>query len=698
MSVRSIRRSMANRWVTPTVVAGAARSSGDHGLGQTGLRYARRFQWALLAALLLSLHPASAQAQSDQNVEVAPSDDQITLNFQNADIRALINTVSEVTGKNFIVDPRVSGQVTLVSGGPLDAGRIYEVFLSVLSVHNFAAVPSGDVIKIVPNNVVKQEATPTNYGEPGVDGSEQITQVYKLNHASVQELVPILRPLLPPTSHFAAHTTSNTLVFTDTRANVRRILDIVERVDVPDRGADVRVVYLDHARATDMASVLSQLANNLNQAGGERAGARISVQADEGTNSLVISAPDDEYQMLQAVVDQLDIERPSQKDIHVINLEYAKATDLVSILNQVSQGLTQQEGGGAGAARNITVQADESSNSLVIHARPKDFQTIEAVVNQLDVKRKQVFVEAIVAEVSFNKSSDLGIEWESTGDRLTDDGEVTASTDFSDITGGLTLGFINEFMVNAAGAVVPDLQVILRALRSDSHTNILSTPNLLTLDNEEAEIVVGQEVPFVTGQFTTPVADDAQNNVNPFQTIERRDVGLTLKVTPQINAGETITMAVEQEISNVTETTVEGASDLITDERRINATVQVDSGQIVVIGGLIRDDVLDSVEWVPVLGEIPIIGELFKRKSKSAVKTNLMVFLRPKIVEDGKVLAESTRKKYDYMRNLAEDSQPGTKSMIPRRKPPQLPAIEDWENPDANLEPEVIPEGPRMFP
>jgi len=652
-----------------------------------------------LAVLCLLQAPAGLAQTAGEGIEAGDSPDQITLNFQDVDIRALINTVSEVTGRNFIVDPRVSGQVTLVSGGPLDADRIYDVFLSVLSVHNFAAVPAGDVVKIVPTNIVKQEPTPTASGAIEPDGSEQITQVYKLKHASVQEMVPILRPMLPPTSHFAAHTSSNTLVFTDTRGNVRRILDIIERMDVPDRSANVRVVYLDNARASEIVSVISQLASNLNQAGGEQRRTQVSVQADPGTNALVINAPDQEYQMLQAVVDQLDIERPSEKDIHVINLQYAKATDLVELLNQVSQGLIDDQADGGAGGRNITVQAEEGSNALVVHARPKDFESIKAVVNELDVKRKQVFVEAIVAEVSFNKSADLGIEWRTSGDELTPGGEISANTDFAEINGGLTLGFVNQFIVNATGEVVPDLEIILRALRSDSHTNILSTPNLLTLDNEEAEIIVGQEVPFLTGQFTTPVTGgDGNQDVNPFQTIERRDVGLSLKITPQINAGETITMEVEQEISNVSETTVQGATDLITDERRINATVQVDSGQIVVIGGLIRDDVLDTVQWVPVLGRIPIIGELFKRKEKSVVKTNLMVFLRPKIIENAAMLAQSTRKKYDYMRELAEDSQPGTKNLIRRREPPQLPEIQDWENPDDALEPEVIPDGPGMFP
>ncbi|MGA8259242.1 MAG: type II secretion system secretin GspD [Arenicellales bacterium] len=675
-------------------------------------RVLKRLLVSCAAAALLG-HAAIGQPQNTGGggAQKTKSSDQITLNFQDVDIRALINTVSEVTGKNFIVDPRVKGQVTLVSGTPLDADQIYQVFLSVLEVHNFSAVPSGDVIKIVPNNIVKEEATPTVFGEPKTGGDTQITQVYKLKYASVQDLVPVLRPLLPPTSHFAAHAPSNTLVFTDTRANVRRILDIISRIDVPDRRSNVRVVYLKHARATELAPVLSQLASNFDTRESSAKGVKqVTVQADDATNSLIINAPDSEYRLLQAVVDQLDIERPTQRDIHVMFLKYAKASDLVDILNHVSENLVQSEGGKAAAQQKITVQADKGSNALVVYARPKDFQSIQAVVKRLDVKRRQVFVEAIIAEVSFNKAADLGIQWQANTNDITAGGEGTGSTSFSSITGGLSLGFINKFIVNPEGAVVPDLQVILKALRSDSHTNILSTPNLLTLDNEEAEIVVGQEVPFVTGEFTTSVANATTtgtttgttgtntSNVLPFQTIERKDVGLTLKVTPQINAGNTITMKIEQEISDISPTTVQGAADLVTDTRRIHATVEVDSGQIVVIGGLIRNDVLDSVEWVPVLGRIPIIGELFKRRKKTAVKTNLMVFLRPKIVDDAASLAESTRRKYNYMRELSKGSQPGTRYLIHRQKPPVMPEIKDWKNPDVNLEPKIVPEGPRMLP
>ena len=272
----------------------------------------------LIAALWLLAAPF-AGAQGAAQPAPPAAGDQITLNFQDVDIRALINTVSEVTGRNFIVDPRVKGKVTLVSGGPLDADQIYNVFLSVLEVHSFSAVPSGTVIKIVPSNIVKQQPTPTVYSETAGISDDQVTQVYQLKHAAVQDLVPILRPLLPPTSHFAAHAPTNTLVFTDTRANVQRLLDIITRVDIPDRRTSIHVVYLKHAQASTMAPVLEQLAAGMTRQGDPKAPSRnLTVQGDDATNALVINAPDAEFQLLQAVIDQLDIERPDVGDVHVV--------------------------------------------------------------------------------------------------------------------------------------------------------------------------------------------------------------------------------------------------------------------------------------------------------------------------------------------------------------------------------------------
>ncbi len=644
-----------------------------------------------------SPNAAARRTEARQAVNGSVRDgDEITLNFQDVDIRALINTVSEVTGKNFIVDPRVKGKVTLVSGGPLNAEQIYEVFLSVLSVHNFSAVPAGDVTKIIPSNIVKQQPTPTIYKGADDKNDEQITQVYQLEHGSVQDLIPILRPLLPPTSHFAAHAPTNTLVFTDTASNVQRLVEIIRKVDIPDRRSNIHVLYLKHAQAKDLAGVLTQLTTSIVKPGSQKAQlGTVSVQADPAINALIINAPDNEFNLLKAVVDQLDIERPAEGDVHVVYLRYATAIDLVDLLNQLV-GETATGGGPEGQnplRPEVSVQADEATNALVVRAGDDDFRTLKAVIEKLDVRREQVFVETIIAEVSADKAADLGVEWQARHGN-TPTGETTASTDFSDFSGGLTLGFINDLVEDITGNIVPDLSVVLRALRSDSNTNILSTPNLLTLDNESAEIVVGQEVPFVTGQFVSDASSTtitgggdggdgdgatATGVVNPFQTIERKDVGIKLEITPQINDGDAIRLEIAQEISRVSPTVLEGASDLITDRRSIKATVQVDDGQIVVLGGLIQDDVVDTVEWVPVLGKIPVLGALFRRKGKNATKRNLMVFLRPKIIRTAHDIAGVSRDRYGYIQRQQRFGQPGTEKLIQGVSPPVLPDVE-WPN------------------
>jgi len=643
------------------------------------------------------LDQAIAQTNAkNTEIEVDEEEDSVTLNFQNTDISALINTIAQITGRNFIVDPRVKGKITLVSGGKLRADQVYDIFLSVLNVHNFVAVPSGDVIKILPSNLVKQTPTPTVYGSTDSTNDAQVTQVFSLKHSSVQEMVPILRPLLPPTSHFAAHAATNTLIFTDTAANVQRVLEIIKRVDQPDRGSEVRVVFLEHASASEMANILTQLASNLTAVavpGAEGAPAtlvgqtkRVSIQADPAINALIIQSPDVEFQFLRAVIDQLDIPRPEGGDIHVVYLKYAKATDLVTVLNEVAQ--SQQAAAGAeGAAApalatEVSVQADENTNALVIRAKREQFEELKAVIERLDLRRSQVFLEAIIAEVSTTKESQIGVEWEGVKTRG-GGSDVSANTDFSDQSGGIRLGFINKFVRDITGEIVPDLSIVLRALRSDGNTNILSTPNLLTLDNETAEIVVGQEVPFLTGNFVSDASSGDGDNtgsgvVNPFQTIERRDVGLTLRLTPQINEGGAIQLEIEQESSSVSPTVVQGAADLITDRRSIDATVQVDDGQIIVLGGLIKDDFQDTIEWVPVIGKIPLLGALFRKKTKRAVKTNLMVFLKPKIIRTPEDLSAYTRDRYEYLQGTEANSLPDSRELIRDAKPPVLPTI-PWE-------------------
>ncbi len=622
---------------------------------------------------------------SDQSLDNQPIEsfdmagDAVTLNFQDADISALVSTVSQITGRNFIVDPRVKGRVTLISGTALEPGDVYEVFLSVLEVHGFAAVDSGGLTKILPANIIKQHPTRTEFGEIAAPSDEQITQVYTLNHASVQELTPILRPLLPPTSHFAPHVGSNTLVFTDTAANIERVLKIVRTLDKPDTRSDIHVIRIEHANAERLAVVVREVAATMQRERGEGGIApTISVQVDSSLNALVVQAQEAQFGIIDALIRELDVKRDRAGNVHVVYLRYAKAEDLVSILNEIANA--DAPGAEAAAGRgDVSVQADSDTNSLVIRAGEEDFAELQEVIEKLDLRRSQVFVETIIAEVSTTRAAEIGVQWQ--GLHSAPSGEFSAESGFSPAgEGGLAVGYLNRFVTDLAGNIVPDLNVVLRLLRSDNNTNILSTPNLLTLDNESAEIVVGQEVPFVTGRFissasTTGVDNDDQPTtgvVNPFQTIERKNVGLTLKITPQINEGGAIRLEIEQETSSVSQTTVAGASDLITNTRSIDATVLVDDGQIIVLGGLITDDISDTFEWVPVLGKIPLLGALFRKKSKQAVKRNLMVFLRPRIIRTPADLVAHTTEHYQTIQREQLESMPDTRSLIPESGIPVL--------------------------
>lgn len=640
----------------------------------------------LCASLTFFVGASSVSAQAEPEGLEA----QVTLNLQDVDIRVLINTVAEVSGKNFIVDPRVKGKVSVISGASLGPDELYDVFLSILEVHNFATVDSGNVIKVLPSNVIKQRPTPTLFSPTEETNDSQITQIIQLEHAAVQDLVPIIRPLIPPTSHFAPHVPSNSVVITDTAANIQRILLIIRRIDVPDERSNTRVVPLNHAKASDLATTLTQLVTANASPKGATSASKVSIQAFDAINSLLISAPDDQYLKIQALIDELDIERELKSDVNVIRLKHAKAEDLVSILNDVTATTTQ------GAISDFSVQADEASNSLIVKASGNQLKAVQGVVAELDVRRAQVFVETVIAEVSLNQAANLGVTWGAGGpnggatitnadgttstsgevgniinrdDPFTPIGTATIASAFNLASGGLT--------ASLAGFKKYNLDVVINALRTDTDSNILSTPTILTLDNESAEIVVGQEVPFVTGRFnngfnnstsSTTNNDGSTNqtvsNGNSFQTIERKDVGIKLKIKPQISDGDTIQLEVLQEISSVSTTAVAGQADLITDRRSIEAIVQVDDGQVVVLGGLMVDNVVDTESRVPILGKIPIIGALFRSKGKTAEKRNLMIFLKPRIIRTPEQLAEFSKKKYDDLRRDSEISRLNTSSFM----------------------------------
>lgn len=643
------------------------------------------FTIALIAFTSVSLQ---AQTKKPANLNVKGKA-KITLNLQDVDIRVLINTVAEVSGKNFVVDPRVKGKVSVISGASLDPDQLYDVFLSILEVHNFATVDSGSVIKVLPSNVIKQRPTPTEFEPTGRSNDAQITQIIQLQYAGVQELVPIVRPLIPPTSHFAPHVPSNSVVITDTAANIQRVLKIIKRIDVPDKRSSVHVVYLEKTKASELAATLTQIvASNADPKTGGAA-AKISIQAFDAIGALVINATDDEFQTLNALIDELDIERKLDADINVIYLKHAKAEDLVTVLNDLVKG----NGASAGSSVAPSLQADDATNALIVRASGSQLQTIRDVIEKLDVRREQVFVETIIAEVSLDQAANLGVTWGAGGATAATggSGNIVSRDNRNQILGTAAVNTAFELGTGGLNYSLLDfekyqLDVVINALRADTNSNILSTPTILTLDNEEAEIIVGQEVPFVTGRFnngqnnsTTTNSDGSINNSvgSSFQSIERKDVGIKLKIKPQISDGNTIQLEVFQEISSVSNTAVAGQADLITNRRSIQATVQVDDGQVIVLGGLIQDDVVDTVNRVPILGRIPIIGALFRSSSKTAVKRNLMVFLKPRIIRNADDLAKFSKIKYDEVRRDSKISRTQSSKFLIEDSAP--PVLEEYE-------------------
>jgi len=592
--------------------------------------------------------------------------DEITLNLKDADIRALISTVSRFTGKNFIIDPRVKAKVTVISANTLSPEAVYEVFLSVLQVHGYAAVPAGAVIKIVPAVNAKQGPLPLSGKNDRFSSDELITKIIRLDHVPASQLVPILRPLVPQQGHLAAYNPTNTLIITDHAGNIKRLLKIIAGVDRPD-SSELEIIPLKHASASELVRIL----NSLNTvSAGKAASNTLKLAADDRTNSILVTGDRSSRLRIRVTINYLDTPLEDGGNTHVIYLKYAKAENLLKILT----GLKQKEGKSSTAgikgrkittksttgdaiSQNAIIQADEETNALIISADPNTIKNIKSVIRQLDIRRAQVLIEAIIAEITTSNNKELGVgiavdgtnrdsgalpvgvsNFAGIGDILTSIAVGTAPTS---IPSGLSFGLGGE---SSSGV---RYGALLRALQTDTNTNILSTPNIVTLDNEEAELIVGQNLPFVTGSFTGTGSTDPNN---PFQTIERQDVGLTLKVTPQINEGDTVKLVLEQETSSVIPGTIEQG--IATRKRSIKTSVLVDDGGILILGGLIQEEVTDTESKVPLLGDIPIIGFLFRTQSTTKTKANLMVFLRPTILRDHRDASYVTNEKYSYLRGI----------------------------------------------
>lgn len=652
------------------------------------LRFKRTLQ-VCLCTLLLSLF-ITAQAVADE----------ITLNLKDADIRALISTVSKFTGKNFIIDPRVKAKVTVISANTLTPEAVYEVFLSVLQVHGYAAVPTGSVIKIVPEVNAKQGPLPLAGKKDVYPDDELVTKIVRLDHVPASQLVPILRPLVPQQGHLAAYNPTNTLIITDHAGNIQRLMKIIAGVDRPDSD-ELEIIPLKHASASELVRIL----NSLNTAASAKdATGGVKLAADDRTNSVLVTGDRASRLKTRATISYLDTPLEGGGNTHVVYLKYAKAENLVKILTGLKeQGAKTSTAKskvpasavttGSVISQNAIIQADEETNALIITADTNTVKNLKAVIRQLDIRRAQVLIEAIIAEITTTNDKEIGVglavdgtqrdsgalpagvsNFAGVGDLLLSVASGTAPTS---LPSGLSFGLGGE---NGSGV---RYGALLRALQTDQNTNILSTPNIVTLDNEEAELIVGQNLPFVTGSFTGTGSTDP---ANPFQTIERQDVGLTLKVTPQINEGDTVKLVLEQETSSVIPGTFEQG--IATRKRSIKTSVLVDDGGILILGGLIQEEVTDTESKVPLLGDIPIIGFLFRTENTTKSKANLMVFLRPSILRDHKDATFVTNEKYNYLRGIesgAYNEEDGSFGLLDDAAP-RLPPIEELDRSKQSVE------------
>lgn len=633
----------------------------------------------LLAALLVVTGVAQAQQGSWK------------INMKKADIRTFIEQVSDITGYSFIIDPRVKGEVTVISNTEMSADDIYNMFESVLRIHGYASVRSGSVVKIIPNQAAKQEDLPLS--DKDMNSERMITRVIPVQNTNATELVPILRPMVPQYGHLAAVSSANALIISDHASNIERMVEIIRRIDSAE-SEEVEVVQLKYAWVGDVVKTLEQLtpvetgAPGANRRPGGGGNIRVRVVAEERTNRLILRGEKQARLRVKALL--VDLDRPVENSgsTQVIYLRHAEAEKVAEILRgmitgQVAASSPSSRNSTAGrtgssASRpqsgmatgmpsasgtntgDITIQSDDTLNALIIKAAPVDMAEIRNIVDQLDVRRAQVLIEAAFVEISGDTADAVGVQWGygdadkgiagtnyNVGSMVPLSSIVQAARGGEDappvsLPSGITLAGA-DFDVN--GKV--RFAAVIQALESNAKSNLLSTPSIMTLDNEEAEIIVGENVPFVTG--TTLSAD----NTNPFQTVDRKDVGLTLKVTPQINDGDVIRLQLEQEVSAVKDTATKGAADIVTTKRSVKTVILANDGQVIVTGGLISDDVNKSVQKVPLLGDIPLLGALFRSKSERMTKRNLLLFLQPTIIRDSAKAQAVSERKYDSMRSIS---------------------------------------------
>jgi general secretion pathway protein D len=641
-------------------------------------------------ALALVLSASLASAQQAQR---------ITPNFKDADITQIAEAVSAATGKNFIIDPRVRAQVTMLSSTPMSPDAFYEAFLSILQVYGFIAVPAGNVVKILPDANARQIPAIDLPDRVSATSDEIVTQVLDVRNVSAPALVPILRPMIPQYGHLVAYPASNILIITDHASNVNRMMRIIRRIDQVGN-QDVEIVPLQNAGAAEIVRVV----NSLYQGAAAAEGTAVKVVADERSNSVLIGGDQAQRLRLRALIAHLDTPLEAGGDTRVRYLHYANAEKLAPKLKEQMTGIAQAAAapGAQGAAvsaaqsaeKSAMVWADPTNNALIITAPAKLMRAMMAIIDKLDIRRPQVLVEAIIADIDYNRDAELGVNWAA----YSNSGSNVPAAAFVSPVGGTSIVDLAGAVQNPANVSTTLLQgttigvgriaaaglnfaAIVRAIRSDTKDNIIATPSAMTMDNQEAELKVAQEVPFITGQYTANNTAVVGGAVNPFQTIQREEVGTILKITPTISAeGSQVMLKISIESSSLGQKPA-GAVDLVTNKRTVSTTVLIEDGGIVVLGGLIEDDTSKGESRVPYLGSIPILGLLFKTRNQTSAKTNLMIFIRPKIMRDANQAAYETELKYNYMQDQqkplfhtdASDIPPLLPGVPPGKLPPLPP-------------------------
>jgi general secretion pathway protein D len=666
---------------------------------------ARLIAILMLAASLLvpAIQPAAAAAPA--RAQDGPT---ITPNYKDADLGQIIQAVSEVTGKNFIVDPRVNAKVTMLSATPMSPAAFYEAFLSVLQVYGYVAVPAGKIIKIIPNTDARQLPANDLPNSVSSTSDEIVTQVITLKNVSAAQLVPMLRPLVPQYGHLAPYATGNMLIISDRASNVNRLVRIIERID-QSGDEPVEVIALHNASAADVVRVINSLSQGQ---GAEGAAAAVKIVADDRTNSILLTGEKSQRLRLKALIINMDTPLATGGDTQVRYLRYADAEKIADKLKGQAAATAKAQGaptGGAAAAgggtpnvdASVTIWADVATNALIITAPPKIMKSLMAVIDKLDIRRAQVKVEAIIVEVDVNKSSSLGVQWLLDGGSSAGYGVINlpgSGTSIVDLaaavvgatgntgaatlpatttTTGITSATVGTGATFALGrynaTTGKGFAALVQALRSDGTSNIISTPSVITMNNEEAEVKVTQEIPLITGSYSSSTAS-VSGTTSPFTTIQREEVGTILKVTPHINEGNSVQLKIEQEDSSPGAKITDSA-DISTNKRSIKTTVLIEDGGIIVLGGLMSDTVTESEDRVPGLGAIPLLGNLFKSRSGSRQKKNLLVFIRPAILRDADATESVSESQYNQLREGQKALHNGHITLLPHEKQPVVPAV-----------------------